>query len=158
MGWMARAASDRSDGDLTVAPLRHSALRPLPTRVLTRLAHRVRWQCKYAQYAQYVDYVRYAQYAQYAQYVSGELLVLLAASAPRWREAIYPDADLRPLRAALDGLSLEPKLLAWVRTASDLQLREQFLGRVEWVCAAVNLADRAPVLVRPVATRAKSVW
>src|SRR5260370_2966390 len=99
MGWMARAASDRSDGDLTVAPLRHSALRPLPTRVLTRLARRVRWGCKHAQYAQYVDYVRYAQYARYAQYVSGALLVLLAASAPRSREAISPVPVLRPLRA-----------------------------------------------------------
>ena len=67
-----------------------------------------------------------------------------------------PRRGFAPTRAALDSLSLEPELLAWVRTASDLQLREQLLMRIEWVCGAPKLADRAAALTRAVAARIES--
>ena len=41
-----------------------------------------------------------------------------------WREAVSPESDLRPLRAVLDTLSLHSELRAWVRAATDAQVRE----------------------------------
>ena len=41
-----------------------------------------------------------------------------------WLEAVSPESDLRPLRAVLDTLSLHSELRAWVRAATDAQVRE----------------------------------
>jgi len=60
-----------------------------------------------------------------------------------WLEAVSPESDLRPLRAVLDMLSLHSERRAWVRAATDAQVREQLLARIEWLYGALNLSERA---------------
>jgi hypothetical protein len=53
-----------------------------------------------------------------------------------WDQAIDDPAKLRELRPFLSKLPLHHDVAAWLRTASDDELRDRLLGRLHWQCEA----------------------
>jgi len=55
-----------------------------------------------------------------------------------WRKAAREGSEILPLRQGLQTLDLAPEILAFLRDATDDQIRDTILRRIKWICAAEN--------------------
>lgn len=58
-----------------------------------------------------------------------------------WNTCRNSDADVTPLRAAIQQLPLTQNLRSFVSTASDSELREELINRIEWICNRPDLSE-----------------
>lgn len=58
-----------------------------------------------------------------------------------WNTCRNSDADVAPLREAIQKLQLSAELSTFVATASDTKLRENLINRIEWICNRPELSE-----------------